>query len=83
MSGSTQPVAQTWRATEPRYPPLGVSYPVQIARPHTVRAAGAGFGALLCHPVPALLPFVLGVGAGVARCVRSGSGRLGRDAGPW
>ncbi|XP_068418791.1 nuclear receptor corepressor 2 isoform X24 [Eschrichtius robustus] len=35
MSGSTQPVAQTWRATEPRYPPHGVSYPVQIARPHT------------------------------------------------
>lgn len=36
MSGSTQPVAQTWRATEPRYPPHGISYPVQIARPHTV-----------------------------------------------
>ncbi|XP_064434300.1 nuclear receptor corepressor 2 isoform X4 [Mirounga angustirostris] len=35
MSGSTQPVAQTWRATEPRYPPHGISYPVQIARPHT------------------------------------------------
>lgn len=37
MSGSTQPVAPTWRATEPRYPPHGISYPVQIARPHTVR----------------------------------------------
>ncbi|ERE76016.1 nuclear receptor corepressor 2 isoform 1 [Cricetulus griseus] len=35
MSGSTQPVAQTWRAAEPRYPPHGISYPVQIARPHT------------------------------------------------
>ncbi|XP_023576310.1 nuclear receptor corepressor 2 isoform X3 [Octodon degus] len=35
MSGSTQPVAQTWRATEPRYPPHGISYPMQIARPHT------------------------------------------------
>ncbi|XP_057602318.1 nuclear receptor corepressor 2 isoform X17 [Hippopotamus amphibius kiboko] len=35
MSGSTQPVAQTWRATEPRYPPHGISYPVQVARPHT------------------------------------------------
>ncbi|XP_060049263.1 nuclear receptor corepressor 2 isoform X5 [Erinaceus europaeus] len=35
MSGSTQPVAQTWRATEPRYPPHGLPYPVQIARPHT------------------------------------------------
>ncbi|KAM7050958.1 nuclear receptor corepressor 2 isoform 17-T19 [Molossus nigricans] len=35
MSGSTQPVAQTWRATEPRYPPHGISYPVQIARSHT------------------------------------------------
>ncbi|XP_040843066.1 nuclear receptor corepressor 2 [Ochotona curzoniae] len=35
MSGSTQPVAPTWRATEPRYPPHGISYPVQIARPHT------------------------------------------------
>nr|XP_035114031.2 nuclear receptor corepressor 2 isoform X17 [Callithrix jacchus] len=35
MSGSTQPVAQTWRATEPRYPPHGLSYPVQIARTHT------------------------------------------------
>lgn len=35
MSGSTQPVTQTWRATEPRYPPHGISYPVQIARPHT------------------------------------------------
>ncbi|KAK7795722.1 hypothetical protein U0070_019183 [Myodes glareolus] len=35
MSGSTQPVAQTWRAAEPRYPPHGISYPVQIARSHT------------------------------------------------
>ncbi|XP_058137221.1 nuclear receptor corepressor 2 isoform X4 [Dasypus novemcinctus] len=35
MSGSTQPVAQTWRAAEPRYPPHGLSYPVQIPRPHT------------------------------------------------
>nr|XP_013010037.1 nuclear receptor corepressor 2 isoform X2 [Cavia porcellus] len=35
MSGSTQPVAQTWRAAEPRYPPHGISYPVQITRPHT------------------------------------------------
>ncbi|XP_062942139.1 nuclear receptor corepressor 2 isoform X6 [Cynocephalus volans] len=35
MSGSTQPVAQTWRASEPRYPPHGISYPVQITRPHT------------------------------------------------
>ncbi|KAM5238869.1 nuclear receptor corepressor 2 isoform 2-T2 [Ctenodactylus gundi] len=35
MSGSTQPVTQTWRATEPRYAPHGISYPVQIARPHT------------------------------------------------
>uniref|UniRef100_G1QPK9 Nuclear receptor corepressor 2 n=1 Tax=Nomascus leucogenys TaxID=61853 RepID=G1QPK9_NOMLE len=35
MSGSTQPVAQTWRATEPRYPPHSLSYPVQIARTHT------------------------------------------------
>uniref|UniRef100_A0A8C9FPX0 Nuclear receptor corepressor 2 n=1 Tax=Pavo cristatus TaxID=9049 RepID=A0A8C9FPX0_PAVCR len=34
MSGSTQPVTQTWRATEPRYPPHAMSYPVQIARPH-------------------------------------------------
>ncbi|KAM4827650.1 nuclear receptor corepressor 2 [Thomomys bottae] len=34
MSGSTQPAAQTWRATETRYPPHGL-YPVQIARPHT------------------------------------------------
>ncbi|XP_021113299.1 nuclear receptor corepressor 2 isoform X3 [Heterocephalus glaber] len=34
MSGSTQPVAQTWRAPEPRYPPHGLSYPVQI-RSHT------------------------------------------------
>ncbi|XP_054551400.1 nuclear receptor corepressor 2 isoform X6 [Talpa occidentalis] len=34
MSGSTQPVAQTWRATEPRYPPHGIPYPVQLARPH-------------------------------------------------
>lgn len=49
MSGSTQPVAQTWRATEPRYPPHAMSYPVQIARPHAVRqelppraALGAG-----------------------------------------
>lgn len=28
-------MAQTWRAAEPRYPPHGISYPVQIARPHT------------------------------------------------
>uniref|UniRef100_A0A8C2UDA1 Nuclear receptor corepressor 2 n=1 Tax=Coturnix japonica TaxID=93934 RepID=A0A8C2UDA1_COTJA len=34
MSGSTQPVTQSWRATEPRYPPHAMSYPVQIARPH-------------------------------------------------
>uniref|UniRef100_A0A6G1S3K6 Nuclear receptor corepressor 2 n=1 Tax=Hypotaenidia okinawae TaxID=2861861 RepID=A0A6G1S3K6_9GRUI len=34
MSGSTQPVAQSWRAAEPRYPPHAMSYPVQIARPH-------------------------------------------------
>uniref|UniRef100_A0A8V0ZYY4 Nuclear receptor corepressor 2 n=1 Tax=Gallus gallus TaxID=9031 RepID=A0A8V0ZYY4_CHICK len=34
MSGSTQPVTQNWRATEPRYPPHAMSYPVQIARPH-------------------------------------------------
>lgn len=27
-------MAQTWRAAEPRYPPHGISYPVQIARPH-------------------------------------------------
>lgn len=37
MSGSTQPVTQSWRAAEPRYPPHAMSYPVQIARPHTVR----------------------------------------------
>ncbi|XP_045152664.1 nuclear receptor corepressor 2 [Echinops telfairi] len=35
MSGSTQPVAQTWRAAEARYPPHGIPYPVQLARPHT------------------------------------------------
>lgn len=35
MSGSTQPVAQTWRGTEPRYPTHGLPYPVQLARPHT------------------------------------------------
>ncbi|XP_061866417.1 nuclear receptor corepressor 2 isoform X9 [Colius striatus] len=34
MSGSTQPVRQSWRAAEPRYPPHAMSYPVQIARPH-------------------------------------------------
>ncbi|XP_074868476.1 nuclear receptor corepressor 2 isoform X4 [Carettochelys insculpta] len=34
MSGSTQPVTQTWRATEPRYPPHAMSYPVQISRTH-------------------------------------------------
>ncbi|KAM6246897.1 nuclear receptor corepressor 2 isoform 10-T10 [Porphyrio hochstetteri] len=34
MSGSTQPVTQSWRAAEPRYPPHAMSYPVQIARPH-------------------------------------------------
>lgn len=28
-------MAQTWRATEPRYPPHSLSYPVQIARTHT------------------------------------------------
>lgn len=37
MSGSTQPVTQSWRAAEPRYAPHAVSYPVQIARPHAVR----------------------------------------------
>uniref|UniRef100_A0A6P5LV91 Nuclear receptor corepressor 2-like n=1 Tax=Phascolarctos cinereus TaxID=38626 RepID=A0A6P5LV91_PHACI len=35
MSGSAQPVPQTWRASEPRYPPHAISYPVQIARPHS------------------------------------------------
>ncbi|NWR76524.1 NCOR2 protein, partial [Centropus unirufus] len=34
MSGSTQPVSQSWRTAEPRYPPHAMSYPVQIARPH-------------------------------------------------
>ncbi|XP_065424767.1 nuclear receptor corepressor 2 isoform X28 [Chrysemys picta bellii] len=34
MSGSTQPVTQNWRATEPRYPPHAMSYPVQISRTH-------------------------------------------------
>ncbi|XP_054852699.1 nuclear receptor corepressor 2 isoform X2 [Eublepharis macularius] len=34
MSGSTQPVAQSWRATEPRYPPHAMSYPVAITQPH-------------------------------------------------
>ncbi|XP_061459047.1 nuclear receptor corepressor 2 isoform X2 [Rhineura floridana] len=34
MSGSTQPVAQTWRATEPRYPPHAMSYPVAISQQH-------------------------------------------------
>uniref|UniRef100_K7F5K1 Nuclear receptor corepressor 2 n=1 Tax=Pelodiscus sinensis TaxID=13735 RepID=K7F5K1_PELSI len=34
MSGSTQPVTQNWRATEPRYPPHTMSYPVQISRTH-------------------------------------------------
>ncbi|XP_040467106.1 nuclear receptor corepressor 2 isoform X8 [Falco naumanni] len=34
MSGSAQPVTQSWRAAEPRYPPHAMSYPVQIARPH-------------------------------------------------
>lgn len=48
MSGSTQPVAQTWRAAEPRYPPHGISYPVQIARPHTVRGLSAQDH--LCYP---------------------------------
>ncbi|PKU28722.1 hypothetical protein llap_20974 [Limosa lapponica baueri] len=41
MSGSTQPVTQSWRAAEPRYPPHAMSYPVQIARPHAVRGAFA------------------------------------------
>lgn len=50
MSGSTQPVAQTWRATEPRYPPHGISYPVQIARPHTVSKG------CVCSPGSALGP---------------------------
>uniref|UniRef100_A0A8D2LCG8 Nuclear receptor corepressor 2 n=1 Tax=Varanus komodoensis TaxID=61221 RepID=A0A8D2LCG8_VARKO len=34
MSGSTQPVAQTWRGTEPRYPPHAMSYPMAISQPH-------------------------------------------------
>nr|XP_056715065.1 nuclear receptor corepressor 2 [Euleptes europaea] len=34
MSGSTQPVAQSWRPTEPRYPPHAMSYPVAITQPH-------------------------------------------------
>ncbi|XP_067395809.1 nuclear receptor corepressor 2 isoform X6 [Emydura macquarii macquarii] len=34
MSGSTQPVTQNWQATEPRYPPHALSYPVQISRTH-------------------------------------------------
>ncbi|XP_077165456.1 nuclear receptor corepressor 2 isoform X3 [Paroedura picta] len=34
MSGSTQPVAQSWRPTEPRYPPHTMSYPVAITQPH-------------------------------------------------
>ncbi|XP_037231241.1 nuclear receptor corepressor 2 isoform X8 [Falco rusticolus] len=34
MSGSAQPVTQSWRTAEPRYPPHAMSYPVQIARPH-------------------------------------------------
>ncbi|KAJ6656603.1 hypothetical protein lerEdw1_003490 [Lerista edwardsae] len=34
MSGSTQPVAQTWRGTEQRYPPHAMSYPVAISQPH-------------------------------------------------
>lgn len=37
MSGSAQPVTQSWRAAEPRYPPHAMSYPVQITRPHAVR----------------------------------------------
>lgn len=48
MSGSTQPVAQTWRAAEPRYPPHGISYPVQIARPHTVRGMSAQYHFRYC-----------------------------------
>ncbi|XP_068938892.1 nuclear receptor corepressor 2-like isoform X2 [Petaurus breviceps papuanus] len=35
MSGSAQPVTPTWRPSEPRYPPHAISYPVQIARPHS------------------------------------------------
>lgn len=49
MSGSTQPVAQTWRAAEPRYPPHGISYPVQIARPHTVRGMSAQYHLCCSH----------------------------------
>lgn len=45
-------MAQTWRATEPRYPPHGISYPVQIARSHTVRGAGATFGDSSVTAVP-------------------------------
>uniref|UniRef100_A0ABM5F183 Nuclear receptor corepressor 2 isoform X3 n=1 Tax=Pogona vitticeps TaxID=103695 RepID=A0ABM5F183_9SAUR len=34
MSGSTQPVAQTWRGAEPRYPPHAMSFPVAVSQPH-------------------------------------------------
>ncbi|XP_042297276.1 nuclear receptor corepressor 2 isoform X6 [Sceloporus undulatus] len=34
MSGSTQPVAQSWRGSEPRYPPHAMSYPMTISQSH-------------------------------------------------
>ncbi|KAJ7309741.1 hypothetical protein JRQ81_007805 [Phrynocephalus forsythii] len=34
MSGSTQPVAPTWRGNEPRYPPHAMSFPVAVSQPH-------------------------------------------------
>ncbi|XP_060125884.1 nuclear receptor corepressor 2 isoform X7 [Zootoca vivipara] len=34
MSGSTQPVAQTWRGSEARYPSHAMSYPVAISQQH-------------------------------------------------
>lgn len=66
MSGSTQPVTQTWRATEPRYPPHGITYPTQIARPHAVRGARGPLGGLLLSLGPRPIPFLLGVRAGVS-----------------
>uniref|UniRef100_A0A803T640 Nuclear receptor corepressor 2 n=1 Tax=Anolis carolinensis TaxID=28377 RepID=A0A803T640_ANOCA len=34
MSGSTQPVTQSWRGTETRYPPHAMSYPMTISQSH-------------------------------------------------
>lgn len=64
-------MAQTWRAAEPRYPPHGISYPVQIARPHAVRGTDVRLGPPSEFSFVTGFLFLPGVGAGVTLMVSS------------